>query len=84
MLLFLDQSSDTIAILIVCVLLSLCDELQGRGQDAQQHIQAGQRILATDRGLYSSHWTGSVALDEIMSTFSRLSTPRPVIGLLKQ
>jgi hypothetical protein len=79
-LLCLDQCSDPVTILIACILLALCDELQGRVQNAQQHIQAGQRILATDRGLQSNPWTGSVALNEIMSTFSRLSTPRPIIG----
>ncbi|RTE72658.1 hypothetical protein BHE90_012920 [Fusarium euwallaceae] len=74
------QNVDVIIILIACVLLTVCEELQNRGDNAQRHISAGERILAEQDGLALSPWRDSFVLKEIMSTFSRLCSPRPMIS----
>ncbi|WAO94654.1 Zn(2)-C6 fungal-type domain-containing protein [Fusarium falciforme] len=74
------QNVDVIIILIACVLLTVCDELQNRGDSAQRHILAGERILAEQDGLSLGPWRDSFVLKEIMSTFSRLCSPRPMIS----
>ncbi|KAF7554928.1 hypothetical protein G7Z17_g2552 [Cylindrodendrum hubeiense] len=73
------QDSDVVVILVACVLLTVCDDLQNRGT-AQHHILAGQRILRAQNDLALRPWTNSGMLEEIVSTFSRLSAPRPAMA----
>jgi hypothetical protein len=71
-------ASDVIVVLVACVLLAVCDEMQHNELGAQRHIEAGQRILATqtkESGL--RQWEHTMALNEIASTLSRLCAPRP-------
>ena len=66
-------SSDVFVVLVACVLLAVCDDLQQNSCGAQRHIQAGQRILiAQSRAFQLSHWKHTEALGEIASTLSRL------------
>ncbi|RSL40834.1 hypothetical protein CEP54_016002 [Fusarium duplospermum] len=53
------RNVDVIIILIACVLLSVCDELQNRGDSARRHILAGERILAEQDGLALGPWRDS-------------------------
>lgn len=69
------QPSVTI-ILIACVLLAICDELQHRSTEAQVHIQAGLKILAAH---YPDLCLAGDSLAEIASTFARLCNPKPVM-----
>lgn len=69
------QPSVTI-ILIACVLLAICDELQHRSTEAQVHIQAGLKILAAH---YPDLCLAGDILAEIASTFARLCNPKPVM-----
>ncbi|EED22925.1 hypothetical protein TSTA_063990 [Talaromyces stipitatus ATCC 10500] len=64
-----------IIILVACVLLALCAELQHRSTEAQGHIQAGLRILAA----HYPDITSATPLGEIASTFARLCIPKPVM-----
>ncbi|EEU34044.1 uncharacterized protein NECHADRAFT_85498 [Fusarium vanettenii 77-13-4] len=74
------QNVDVIIILVACVLLTVCDDLQNRGDSARRHISAGERILAEQNGLSLGPWKDSFVLKEIMATFSRLCSPRPMIS----
>jgi hypothetical protein len=69
------QLSVTI-VLIACVLLAICDELQHRSTEAQIHIQAGLRILAAH---HPDICLAGDSLAEIASTFARLCNPKPVM-----
>ncbi|PCG89789.1 Hypothetical protein PENO1_102650 [Penicillium occitanis (nom. inval.)] len=69
------QPSITI-ILIACVLLAICDELQHQSTQAQVHIQAGLKILAAH---YPDLCLAGDILAEIASTFARLCNPKPVM-----
>lgn len=69
------QPSVTI-ILIACVLLAICDELQHRSTEAQVHIQAGLKILAAH---HPDLCLAGDILAEIASTFARLCNPKPVM-----
>jgi hypothetical protein len=70
---------DVFMIVVACILLALCDELQDRGNSAQWHIRAGQRILAASNITTLQGLGGSAALDEVFSTLSCLTLPRPII-----
>lgn len=69
------QPSITIT-LIACVLLAVCDELQHRSIEAQMHIQAGLKILATH---HSDLCLAGDTVAEIASTFTKLCNPKPVM-----
>lgn len=69
------QPSVTI-ILIACVLLAICDELQHRSTEAQVHIQAGLKILAAH---HPDNCTAGDTLADITSTFARLCNPKPIM-----
>lgn len=69
------QPSITI-ILIACVLLAVCDELQHRSIEAQVHIQAGLKILATH---HPDLCLAGDIVAEIASTFARLCNPKPIM-----
>lgn len=71
-------------ILIACVLLAICEELQHRSAEAQNHIQAGLKILAAHPDMGSTVWRNSIPLSEIASTFSRLSAPKPVMPVFNE
>jgi hypothetical protein len=71
-------SADVIVVLVACVLLAVCDDLQQDSSGAQRHIQAGQRILLSQsNALQLYRWEQTAVFDEIASTFSRLCAPRP-------
>lgn len=69
------QPSITI-VLIACVLLAICDELQHRSTEAQVHIQAGLKILATH---HPDLCLAGGIVTEIASTFARLCSPKPAM-----
>ncbi|KIW14060.1 hypothetical protein PV08_06841 [Exophiala spinifera] len=68
-------------ILLACLLLVLCGQLQNRDDMAAQHAKAGKKILASYYGENSHPGTGTDPLiDEIAMIFSRLNfdTPSPI------
>ena len=68
--------NEAVVVLVACVLFAVCEDLQLRPQNAQIHIQAAHRILAS----HSTHNTAllnSPTLSEIATTISRLIAPRP-------
>lgn len=70
--------SDVVVVLVSCVLLAVCEELQQNDLAAQWHIEAGKRILASQqRGTSLRRGNQTIEIDEITSTFSQLSFPRP-------
>lgn len=76
-------ASDVIVILVACILLALCDEMQNNNLGAQKHIEAGKKILASQtKEATLQHWEHTMVLDEIASTLSRLCAPRPASSYL--
>lgn len=66
-------------ILLACLLLVLCGQLQDRDDLAAQHAQAGKKILAShyiDGGLHSHAHMIDPAIDEIAVVFSKLNIDR--------
>lgn len=59
-------------ILLACLLLVLCGQLQNRDDLAAQHAKAGKRILESYHGDHFHAWIDP-AIDEIAVIFSRLN-----------
>ncbi|KAL2209238.1 hypothetical protein CC79DRAFT_667272 [Sarocladium strictum] len=76
-------ASDVIVVLVACVLLALCDEMQNNDLGAQRHIEAGKKILASQaKEATLQRWEHTMVLNEIASTLSRLCAPRPATSHL--
>lgn len=71
------QDPNIVIIPTACVLLALCDELRGDSDSAQRHICMGQRIITADGYPNSPYWRHNIALNEVISSLSRLVKPRP-------
>lgn len=66
-----DRNLDTAIILIACILLIICDMLQQKYDNVNQHLLAGRRIIAAYHNQRSSP-RHNLAIEEITSAFSGL------------
>jgi hypothetical protein len=69
------RDASVVVILIGCILLAICDEIQQQTFGSSPHILFGQKILTSHLNR-SGDSQRLYAIDEISLVFSRLSAPR--------